>query len=598
MNILSMIHFARPYWLLLLPLIWLLFFLIRYKNTGSNTLSKAFDQNLLVHLEQSEQPSHINKWLGLLSISLCVIGLSGISWVKAPSMMFESSSKTIFVIDQSLSMYAKDIQPNRQTLLIQTVRDILGQSKDGNIALVAFAGDAYTITPFSQDKNTITHFLLALEPIIMPVYGSNLTSGVKDALSLIPNKKTSAHLIILTDSLNAKDKKAIPSLLADHHLHTDLIAIGTKKGGTILLPNGQILTSDGKNVVPHTPVEQLKTFAKTIHAHFYHGRLTSAQLNAITQNTDQHAKDQQADNRSFHWIDQGHWFAFPFLLWLAFQFRRGMLLTLMLSVFLLPSNKASASPLDWFKTPDQLGQEAANHDHWKKANQYFQQPDWKAASEYALGKYSQAANTLSGISKSAADFYNLGNALALSGKLQPAIDAYKRALALDPTMKEAQDNLRYLEKQKKQQQSKNANKKKQSNKKSSSNKNSSSHKNKSSDKNHSNSKQNHSPKQTPPSHSSDKASHDSTAKKQNKSPEKQDKKPSSEDNKQTPEEKQQQSKSATNTDLNREQKQALKQWLRQIQDNPGTLLQRKLWYLHQEKSHENYTNQEDGINPW
>ncbi|SBS30351.1 Tetratricopeptide repeat protein [Marinomonas spartinae] len=598
MNILSMIHFARPYWLLLLPLIWLLFFLIRYKNTGSNTLSKAFDQNLLVHLEQSEQPSHINKWLGLLSISLCVIGLSGISWVKAPSMMFESSSKTIFVIDQSLSMYAKDIQPNRQTLLIQTVRDILGQSKDGNIALVAFAGDAYTITPFSQDKNTITHFLLALEPIIMPVYGSNLTSGVKDALSLIPNKKTSAHLIILTDSLDAKDKKAIPSLLADHHLHTDLIAIGTKKGGTILLPNGQILTSDGKNVVPHTPVEQLKTFAKTIHAHFYHGRLTSAQLNAITQNTDQHAKDQQADNRSFHWIDQGHWFAFPFLLWLAFQFRRGMLLTLMLSVFLLPSNKASASPLDWFKTPDQLGQEAANHDHWKKANQYFQQPDWKAASEYALGKYSQAANTLSSISKSAADFYNLGNALALSGKLQPAIDAYKRALALDPTMKEAQDNLRYLEKQKKQQQSKNANKKKQSNKKSSSNKNSSSDKNKSSDKNHSNSKQNHSPKQTPPSHSSDKASHDSTAKKQNKSPEKQDKKPSSEDNKQTPEEKQQQSKSATNTDLNREQKQALKQWLRQIQDNPGTLLQRKLWYLHQEKSHENYTNQEDGINPW
>ena len=595
MNILSMIHFARPYWLLLLPLIWLLFFLIRYKNTGSHTLNKAIDQNLLVHLEQSEQPSQINKWLGLLSISLCVVGLAGISWVKAPSMMFESSSKTIFVIDQSLSMYARDIQPNRQTLLIQTIRDILGQSKDGNISLVAFAGDAYTITPFSQDKNTITHFLLALEPIIMPVYGSNLTSGVQDALSLIPNKKTAAHLIILTDSLDAKDQKTIPSLLADHNLHTDLIAIGTQKGGTVLLPNGQILTADGKNVIPHTPVDQLRAFAKTIHAHFYHGRLTPAQLTAITQNTDQHAKDQQADNRSFHWIDQGHWFAFPFLLWLAFQFRRGMLLTLMLAVFLLPSNKASASPLDWFKTPDQLGQEAANHDHWKKANQYFQQPDWKAASEYALGKYDQAASTLFNVSKSAADFYNLGNALALSGKLQPAIDTYKRALELNPTMKDAQDNLKYLEKQKKQQQSKNANQKKQSNKNSSSKKNND--KNNSSGKNHSNTKQNHPSKQTTPPHSSDKTASDSAAKKQKKSPEKQDKKPSSEDNKQASEKKQQQQESA-NVELNREQKQALKQWLRQIQDNPGTLLQRKLWYLHQEKNHENYTNQEDGINPW
>lgn len=589
MNLLQMIHFERPYWLLLIPIVWLIFAFIRYKGAASSNIGEAIDKNLLIHLEQEGEQSHLNKWLGLMCVTLCLVGLAGISWVKAPSTMFESTSKTVFIVDQSLSMYATDIKPNRQTRLKQTIQDILQQTKDGNIALVAFAGDAYTISPFSQDKNTITHFLLALEPIIMPVYGSNLTSGIEDALSLVPNKKTPVHFVILTDSINASDQKTIPSLLADHNIKTDLIAIGSKEGGPINLPNGKILQSKNQNVIPKTPVDELHNFAKKIHANFYHGRLTASQLDKITQASNSNDKTEQASNQSIHWIDQGHWFALPFLLWMAFQFRRGMLFTLLLSVFLLPSNKATASPLDWFKTPDQLGQQAADQDNWKEANKHFKRPDWKAASDYALGQYDQAAKKLSTFSKTSADYYNLGNAQALSGKAQDAIASYKRALELDPSMKQAEDNLKYLEKQQKKQQSdkSKANKKSSNtkqNQKEQNQKQSKEDEQKSSDSQNSNPQNNTNNKPSP--------------KKSNKAPEKQDKKPSPEDNKQTPEQDQSKEKPTAQPELNREQQQALKQWLRQIQDTPGTLLQRKLWYLHQEKRQENQINQEDGLNPW
>ena len=582
MTFLDMIHFDRPYWLLFIPATWLVFAFIRYQHASSTTLNRAIDKNLLVFLEHKGTQRTANKWIGLLCFSLCWFGLAGISWTKAASTMFESTSKTVLVVDQSMSMYATDIKPDRETRLQQTIRDILSQSKDGDIALVAFAGDAYTISPFSQDKKTITHFLLALNPLIMPVYGSNLTSGIQKALSLLPSKKTPVHLIVLTDDLDAKDQSKIPDLLKDHNVRLDLIAVGTKKGGEIQLPDGRPLKSNGKAVIPSTPIDDLKALTEKLGGNFYHGRLDQTDLNKITGQAVLQNKSEQADNKSIHWIDQGQWLALPFLLWLAFQFRRGMLFILLIGFFSLPSNKASASPLDWFMTADQQGQQAVDKGDWKTAEKHFKRPDWKAASDYALGHYDQAAKTLSTLKSSVADNYNLGNALALSGKTEDAINAYKKALELDPTFKQAKENLAYLEKQQqkknKQQKNQKDQNKKQQNKDSSDSKNQQSNKDSSDSKNQQSSHNN--------------------PKKDNKTPEKQDKKPSPEDNKEKSNSNKEEQQKEAKEKLNNEQKQALNQWLRQIQDNPGTLLQRKLWYLHQEKRHENQFSQEDEQKPW
>lgn len=578
MTFFDIIHFERPYWLLLIPALCLVVIIIRYQQSTTNALNKVIDQNLLLHLEHKGTPGSLNKWLGVVCLCLCLIGLAGISWTKSASTMFESTSKTIFIVDQSMSMYATDIKPDRQTQLKQSVRDILSQSKDGDIALISFAGDAYTISPFSQDKKTITHFLLALNPLVMPVYGSNLTSGIETALSLITDKKQRVKLIVFTDSLNEKDQNAIPDLLHDYNIQLELIAIGTKLGGEIQLPDGRVLKSNGKNVIPPTPIEQLKALSDKVGGQFFQGRLSQTDLTQITGQSMLQDKAEQADNKSIHWVDQGQWFALPFMLWLVFQFRQGMLFILLIGFFTLPANKVNASPLSWFMTPDQQGQQAANKGDWNTASKHFQRPDWQAASDYALGDYKQAATILSNTSHSASDQYNLGNAFALSGKTSKAMAAYQKALELDPTFKQAQENLSYLEKQQKKstpQQKKQDDKNKQDNK----NQNKESP---SKDENSQPNQKNQSPK----------------PKKDNKSTEKQDNKQASEDNKDKAKHAKEQQKKQAKATLDNEQKQALNQWLRQIQDNPGTLLQRKLWYLHQEKRHENQFSQEDEQKPW
>ncbi|WP_219704213.1 VWA domain-containing protein [Marinomonas lutimaris] len=587
MMLFDLIHFERPYWLILLPVTLLLSYFITAKSSNKSTLNKVVDQRLMQHLVYQNTSSNVNKWLGLAAISLCWIGLAGISWTKAPTTMFENTQKTILVVDQSLSMYATDIKPNRQTQLKQTIRDILAQSKEGDIALVAFAGEGFVISPFSQDRETIIHFLLALDPIIMPTYGSNLTSGIETALSLSKDDATPLHLIVLTDDLSEQDKTAIPALFKGKNIQLDLVAVGTTNTSLIKLPDGQILRKNGKNITPITPINDLKALTTSLGGTFHQGRLSPPELAQITNTKLDNQQTQKAQNKSIHWIEQGQWLALPFLIWLAFQFRKGMLFILLVSVIYLPSEKLQASPLDWFLTPDQKGQQAVDQGNWQAANQYFQRPEWKAASSYAVENYPETIQQLGNLDRNAAENYNLGNALALSGDTEKAIRAYEKALEQDPSLKAAKDNLDYLKKQQQEQQKKDQQKKEQE-------------KSKQQDKEKNQNKQPNQSDADNKSNSKDKndSKDPSDSKKDNKKNEKQDKNKTPEDNKQNEKSDEQEQKQPENSKLDKEKTQALNQWLRQIQDDPGLLLQRKLWYLHQEKRNENRFSQEDGQNPW
>ncbi|MCU7376310.1 VWA domain-containing protein [Paucibacter sp. O1-1] len=135
------------------------------------------------------------------------------------------TQKPFYLIDQSISLYATDIKPNRLTRLKQKLQDIINTITEGEIAMVAFAGDAL-ISPFSADKSTLTHFLLALDPLIMPLYGSNLLAGVQTSLSLLENNPSPAHLIIVTDSINSNEIIEIPKLTKLNSLQVSIIGAG------------------------------------------------------------------------------------------------------------------------------------------------------------------------------------------------------------------------------------------------------------------------------------------------------------------------------------------------------------------------------------
>lgn len=573
------LHLARPELLIIIPFIWIAFLWGQHGQRKQQQIQAFISPKLLPYLTDKYHNKTSISLLGPLLASVFVCGLAGISWEKQSSETYEGSQKTILLIDQSISMYATDIAPNRQTRMKQKVRDLLDVRQDGEIALVAFAGDAYVISPFSRDKETLTHFLLALDPMIMPLYGSNLSEGIQTSLTLIDNSDTPAHLIILTDDVHVDELPTIVAALEDHNVATDIIGIGTTNGGPIKLPEGQQLQSGGKIVTPVLPETRLKVLAKQLGGHYYSGDISDSEVQGLMLNRAMDATDsKKSDNLAITWIDQGHWFALPFLAWLFFRFRPGVFWLLLISFGTTPS-PVQAEVLDWFRTPDQIAQRYVDNGDWQSAAELFKNPSWQAASQYALGNFEASVDQLSTISQSAEDFYNLGNGLAQAGKLDEAIDAYQKALEKRPEFKEAQENLDYLKSLSKPEQENDQSQQQQGDKDQNQNDDQDSQSADSSETDHSNQQKN-----------------DQSEDQQQ--PDDQQQEREQQDQEQHNAGKESDNTKAAPAQLSKEEQMAMEQWMRQIQDDPGGLLKRKLWYLHQEKRAENRYRQQDGMPIW
>ena len=92
-----------------------------------------------------------------------------------------------------------------------------------------------------------------------------------------------------------------------------------------------------------------------------------------------------------------------------------------------------------WRTPDQRGQALLQQGDAAGAAQAFADPQRKGHAALEAHDYAGAAKTLSGIDTAEAH-YNRGNALAHTGDLQGAINAYDAALKLNPQHTDARHN--------------------------------------------------------------------------------------------------------------------------------------------------------------
>lgn len=271
--------------------------------------------------------------------------------------------------------------------------------------------------------------------------------------------------------------------------------------------------------------------------------------------------------------------------------KRILIMSLILS---LPLSCFAMKWEDLWLRPDQQGAKSLAQGKPGLAAQQFKNPSWKAVAEYRAGHYQQAVTTLEKLN-STSSHYNRGNALAQMGDYREAIEAYSKSLQLDPNNKDAKFNKELLEKLLKQKQPKNKKQKSQSNDdKKGKDKQKRSSKTKSEEKKN-NSKQGSHKKQEDkgrkdkanPSHQNQpeqqrKQDHGKNQNKQSKADPKNqsqaDPNKDKKDQKSTGTKHDPKNKTQTMSPKQREQyaqKQADKQWLKQIPDDPGGLLKRK-----------------------
>ena len=195
-------HFLRPGALLLLPLLLLLLGWRLRRPARSHGWQAVCDPALLPHLllGRGGKKSRWPAGLLLVGILLAVVALSGPSWRSQPLPLYRSQEALVILLDLSRSMLAADLRPSRLEQARLKVEDLLRQRREGETALIAFAGEAFVVTPLTDDIETIRSLLATLTPELMPVQGGETARGLAVAQALLTQAGVRhGRVLLLTD---------------------------------------------------------------------------------------------------------------------------------------------------------------------------------------------------------------------------------------------------------------------------------------------------------------------------------------------------------------------------------------------------------------
>ncbi|OUS52212.1 hypothetical protein BM607_013505 [Shewanella sp. SACH] len=459
------LHFIRPEWLLaLVPLALVLLSLWRQHESHS-----AWNRYIAPHLakilvtqgsKKSRRPLHLLAFTWLIA----TFALAGPAVNKQSLPVFAAEQGRVLVMDMSVSMFATDLAPNRLTQAKFRATDLLRNLKEGETGLVAFAGDAFTISPLTRDTGTLLNLLPTLSPEIMPVRGSNLAAGLTQAKTLLAQGgHIRGDIIVMTDGITAAQFDDANSALSGTQYRLAVVAFGTSQGAPIRLPDGQ-LQRDSSNevVVASTDFGLLQKLAADNKGVLIQNRTDGNDLAQLQHWLSDTGDAKATDLDGEIWQDLGPYLALLLLLPALFSFRQGIVASvgfatlaggLLLAAAPQPAH-ASVWDNAWdnvWKTPDQQAMQAYQSQDYANAAKQFESPQWRGSAQYKAGDYEQALKTFEQDS-SAQGLYNQGNALMQLGKPDKAKERYQAALEKQADFPAAKANLELAEKQLKEQQ--------------------------------------------------------------------------------------------------------------------------------------------------
>ena len=592
---LELFHFLRPQWLVaLLPLAFLLWFLFIRKGAESNW-ETVVDQRLLAHLliKGASKRRHTALILTATGGLLGIISLAGPVWEKLPQPVFTAQGALVIALDLSRSMDATDISPSRVERARYKIRDLLEQRQEGQTALLVYSGEAFTVTPLTDDGETIKSQLNALEINIMPVTGNRTDKALTMALSLLKQGGMSqGHVLLITDAVDADNAAAAVRQLRNAGYQLSVLGVGTRHGAPVLLPDGGFLQGkDGEIVIPVLDEGALRRFASS--AGGVYVRLTKDDqdtrlLTEYFSNVRPDGEKAGTEITADVWREQGPWLILCLLPLAALLFRRGCILALLL----LPLPDAVYA-LDWeslWLRKDQRGQRAMADRDYATAAELFVEPAWKAAAQHRSGNYQAAIDILEQVDDAQSN-YNSGNALARLGRYREAIAAYSRTLAQQPDHADAKFNKELLEKELQRQQAQQQQKQEQQQNEQEQ------EQQQSQEQPQAQQQQNQAEQERQQAGQNQQQPQFSQAEERLEQPDRnaasaQDQGEQAQQQQQEGPGERRQDKDAvqppTQRDLKAaEQQQAMEQWLRRIPDDPSALLRRKFRYQYQQRNYEN-----------
>lgn len=278
-----MIQFANIYWLLLIPIILVIFLKPRRKSRLKFSSHQLFDKSQ----SKLRFRYRVGHYLILLSMMLLSIAMARPQTEKVTKPNFNEGIDIALVLDVSGSMESVDFEPSRLEVAKDTALDFVSGRTNDRMGFVVFAGSAYTKVPLTYDHHILEASIESVETDSVREEGTAIGMALSVGINRLKKSDAASKVIILvTDGDNnagAISPQTASDLASDLGIKVYSIGVGTDK---MILP--------------------VNYFGKTVYQE-YEGGLNEALLESIAETTGgryYRAKDEKTLTKIFEEINE------------------------------------------------------------------------------------------------------------------------------------------------------------------------------------------------------------------------------------------------------------------------------------------------------
>lgn len=352
---LQALHLLRPTLLLALLAIVPAAALWHWRRRDTNVWRQSVDAHLLSTLLVA---GGRRGWLGFvlaaLTYTLAVVAMSGPSWRQTERPVYQTSMPLVVVLDLSSSANATDLPPSRLLQARAKLATLLRKRAGGEVALLVYAGESFTVAPLTEDSANVALFLDALSPSVMPVDGKRADRGIDAAAQLLQQAGFKQGEILLVSDGADRSAESAARTARSRGFTVSALGMGSERGAAYRMASGEIAQAK-------LDEGSLRDLAGQGGGRYARIAPDDADLRAlgVLDPSQQPLADETAESDGGKtWLDEGYWLVLPVMLLALLAFRRRAVVAVLAMVCVLPfAQPARAADGTLWQRADQLQQQ-------------------------------------------------------------------------------------------------------------------------------------------------------------------------------------------------------------------------------------------------
>ena len=201
-----MFRFGEPiylYFLLIIPFLVVFYIYTNYRRRKK--LSQYGDPELMAHLmpNVSKYRPDVKFWLVTAALVMVIFMLARPQFGSKMETVKRQGVETVVALDISNSMLAQDVTPSRLEKSKKLVSRLVETFNNDKVAMIVFAGEAFTQLPITSDYISAKMFLETISPSLITTQGTDIRGAIDLAMkSFTPNEGVGRAIVLITDGEN------------------------------------------------------------------------------------------------------------------------------------------------------------------------------------------------------------------------------------------------------------------------------------------------------------------------------------------------------------------------------------------------------------